>query len=70
MCLCGKLYKDVLIDNLKYCQEKKGLIIYSWCIMSNRAHLIAEAADRNLSDIIRDFKSYTAKVLFKAIAEK
>jgi len=37
--------------------------------MSNHVHLIAEAADHNLSDIPRDFKSYTAKLLIKAIVE-
>ncbi len=64
-----KVYKDILVDNLKYCQEKKGLIIYSWCIMSNHVHLIAVAIEHNLSDILRDFKSYTAKLLIKAIVE-
>ena len=37
--------------------------------MSNHVHLIAEATEHNLSNIIIDFKGYTAKVLFKAIAE-
>ena len=37
--------------------------------MSNHVHLIAEAADHNLSDMPRDFKSYTAKLLIKAIVE-
>ena len=37
--------------------------------MSNHVRLIAEKIEHNLSDIIRDFKSYTVKVLFKVIAE-
>ncbi len=64
-----KIHKNILIDNLKYCQEKKGSIIYSWGIMSNHIHLITEAIDHKLSDILRDFKSYTAKLLIKAIVE-
>ena len=64
-----KEYRDILIQNLKYCQEAKGLIIYSWCIMSNHVHLVAQASNSNLSDILRDFKSYTAKVLLNAIHE-
>ncbi len=64
-----KEYRDILIQNLKYCQENKGLIIYSWCIMSNHWPLVVQATDGNLSDILRDFKSYTAKVLLNAIQE-
>ena len=45
------------------------MIIYSWWIISNHVHLISEAVDHNLSDILRDFKSYTAKLLIKAIVE-
>ncbi len=37
--------------------------------MSNHVRLIAEKIEHNLSDIIRDFKSYTIKVLFKVITE-
>ncbi len=30
-----KRYRDIVIDSFKYCQENKGLKIYSWVIMSN-----------------------------------
>lgn len=64
-----KHYRDLLVDNLRYCQQHKGLIIYSWCIMSNHVHLVAAAKEQNLSDILRDFKSYTAKLLFTALQQ-
>jgi hypothetical protein len=25
-------YKEILIDNFKYCQENKGLELFGWCI--------------------------------------
>ena len=54
-------YRDVLIENLKYCQKNKGLIIYAYVIMSNHVHMIAEAKEGfYLGDIIRDLKKYTA----------
>ena len=31
-----KEYSDIVIDSLKYCQEKKGLVIYGWCPDSYR----------------------------------
>ena len=61
-------YKDILIKNLKYCQQNKGLIICSWCIMSNHVHLVASARGHNLSEILRDLKSFTAKEIMKTIA--
>ncbi|MCZ4222513.1 REP-associated tyrosine transposase [Pedobacter rhodius] len=62
-------YKDILVDNLKYCQEKKGLEIYAWCIMTSHIHLIIGSSGEKMEDIIRDFKGFTSKCLKKAIAE-
>jgi len=47
-------YKDILIDNLKYCQEKKGLEIYAWCIMTSHVHLIIGTTGEKMEDILRD----------------
>ena len=63
-------YKDILVDNLAYCQKQKGLEIFAWCIMSNHVHMIAKAEGiYSLSDILRDFKKFTSKAIFKAISE-
>jgi len=37
-------------------------------IMSNHMHLIVASSKTSLSDIIRDFKKYTATQIVKAIA--
>ncbi|MGE0019407.1 MAG: transposase [Draconibacterium sp.] len=63
-------YKNILIDNLKYCQTHKGLEIFAWCIMTNHVHLIIRAGgDIHLSDILRDYKKYTSKAIIKAITD-
>jgi putative transposase len=62
-----KEYRDIVVDSLKYCQQARGLQIYSWCIMSNHVHLIVSAKQNDLSDILRDFKKYTAKEIIRAI---
>lgn len=64
-----RTYVELLLDSLKYCQEKKGLQIYAWVVMSNHCHLILRAKDNNLSDIIRDLKKFTSKNIVKAIEE-
>lgn len=63
-------YKNILIDNLKYCQQNKGLEIFAWCIMTNHLHLIVRAQEGFLlQDILRDFKKFTSKALMQAIKE-
>jgi REP element-mobilizing transposase RayT len=61
--------KKVIIDSFKFCQEKKGLIINAYVIMSNHIHLIARAKEdsEGLSAIIRDFKKYTSKLLLNYV---
>ena len=63
------IYRDILVDSLKYCMKEKGLVVYAYVIMSNHIHLIAqsESETQTLSDIIRDFKSFTAKQINKQI---
>ena len=64
------VYKHIIIDSLIFCQKEKGLIIYSWCLMSNHLHLIAQAKeDISLSDILRDFKKFTSKQIIKTMLE-
>lgn len=60
-------YKEILIESLQYCQKEKGLLIYSWVIMSNHIHLIVSSNKVKLSDIIRDFKKFTATKIINAI---
>jgi len=53
--LSRPLYKDIIVESLRYCQNEKGLILYAWCVMSNHIHLIVAAQEGcNLSDILRD----------------
>lgn len=63
-------YKELLIDSLAYCQKEKGLRLFCYIIMSNHLHLIGKAQQGfELSGIIRDFKKFTSKQIFKAIEE-
>jgi len=63
-------YRIVVVDSLNYCVANKGLTIYAWCLMSNHIHLVAKADDGfRLSDIIRDFKKFTAKSIIEMIKE-
>ncbi|MEL6944742.1 MAG: transposase, partial [Bacteroidota bacterium] len=61
-------YKHIILDSLRYCQKEKGLNVYAYIIMSNHIHLIASAKEGyELSNILRDFKKFTAKQILKRI---
>ena len=63
-----KSYKDLLLDSLRHCQKEKGLVVYAYVIMSSHIHLIVEASGSTpLSDILRDFKKFTAKTILNEI---
>ncbi len=55
--------REVIIDSLKYSQKEKGLVIFAFVIMKNHIHLVVQASENNLSDIIRDFKKYTSRTI-------
>jgi len=63
-----EVYKEIIVDSLKYCTEEKGLIVYAYVIMSNHIHLIIRAKEGfAVNEIIRDFKKFTSKQLTKEI---
>lgn len=65
-----KAYKLKIIESLRYCQRYKGLEIYGWCLMSNHLHMIVRAIGKQtLSEILRDFKKFTAKAIIASITE-
>ena len=63
------IYKDILVDSLNFNVTNKGLLIYSWCIMTNHVHMIIGTKLNPMQDIMRDLKSYTSKEILKAIKD-
>ncbi|WP_298780538.1 transposase [uncultured Polaribacter sp.] len=62
-----KSYKDVVIESLAYCIKEKDMLLYGYVIMSNHIHLIMQSKTGKLSDLIRDFKKFTAKNILEKI---
>ena len=63
-----KEYKLIITDSLNYCVENKGLEIFAWCLMSNHLHMVCRAEEEyKISDIIRDFKKFSAKAIIREI---
>jgi len=64
-----QVYRDMIVNNLKYCQSEKGLEIFAWVIMSNHLHILARSSTGQLSNTIRDFKKYTSKAIIQSISD-
>lgn len=64
-----RVYKDVLIDSMKYCIANKELDLYAYFIMTSHVHLIIGSRGNKLENIMRDFKSFTATKLKETIKE-
>ena len=58
-----KEYFDIIVQSLSYCRKNKGLKLFAYVVMDNHVHFIASAD--NLSQIVKDFKSYTAREIIK-----
>jgi len=64
-----KTYFDCIVENLNICIDKKGLEIYSWCIMPSHVHLVFKSTIQKPQDLMRDIKSFTSKEMIKLIRE-
>ncbi|MEX1001741.1 MAG: transposase [Crocinitomicaceae bacterium] len=62
------VYKEALIDSLKYCIDHKGLNVYAYVVMTNHVHLLVNSEPSfKLEDTIRDFKRHTSKTVINLI---
>lgn len=63
-------YCQIIIDSLNYCRKNKGLLLFGFVIMPNHIHLIVSSKERlPLTDIMRDFKRHTSKLISKMLEE-
>nr|WP_262920498.1 transposase [Chryseobacterium timonianum] len=62
-------YFDIVINALDYCIKNKGMSIFGYCIMLSHVHLLFRSEKGEPSELIRDFKGFTVRVLLKAIEE-
>ena len=60
-----------ITNALKHCQEKKGLEIYTYCLMPSHLYLFCKGTDGFVfSNIMRDFKKFTSKQIVKTIQDE
>jgi len=64
------VFAEIVIDSLNYCIKEKGLLVYAWVLMPNHFHaIVASNEGVHLSDILRDFKKFTAGKILKELEQ-
>jgi REP element-mobilizing transposase RayT len=62
-----KSYRDLVLQSFEFCRKSKGMILYGYVIMSNHIHVVMQSKNGKLSDLVRDFKKFTASNILKMI---
>lgn len=63
-------YCDIIIDSLNFCKENKGLEVFGYVIMPSHLHMVARHNESKLNEVIRDFKSFTAKEIIRVVDQE
>ena len=62
------IYRDILLDSIRFCQANQGLMVHAWVLMSNHLHMICSCKPNNdIALVLRNIKSFTAMKLIDAI---
>ncbi|MBN1926961.1 MAG: transposase, partial [Prolixibacteraceae bacterium] len=56
-----QVYRDIVIESLRFAIENKNLNVFAFVIMSNHMHTIMQSGIGELSNTIRDIKKFTSK---------
>ena len=63
-------YFRIIVESLRYCQEKKGLLIYGYVIMLNHFHLMAQTVvGFKFQNVMRDMKKFTSKRISRELED-
>jgi putative transposase len=57
----------IILDSLRYLQERKKAKLYAYVVMKNHLHCIVLSDE--LNNVIRSFKSYTARAIIDYFKE-
>jgi len=60
---CNRDLASSVVDSLLQIREKRGIKLFSYCLMPDHLHLLLSlhGSGVSLSDVMRDFKSFTTR---------
>ena len=65
------VYRNILLDSIRFCQKNQGLSVHAWVLMTNHLHMICSFdAKQEPGLVLKNMKSFTAIKLIDAIINK
>lgn len=62
------VYKQVIVHTLNHFIETKGLVVFSWCLMTNHLHLLVQSQEGySLEEIEQQYKAFTTQKILSAM---
>ncbi|MEO7310556.1 MAG: transposase [Chitinophagaceae bacterium] len=62
------IYRNILLDSFRFCQQKQGLNIHAWVLMPNHFHMICSFRDGHQPGmVLKNIKSFTAIKIIDAV---
>lgn len=62
------IYREILLDSIRFCQRNQGLQVHAWVLMTNHLHMIYSCkGPQDPALVLKNIKSFTAIKLIDAI---
>ncbi len=62
------IYRNILLDSIRFCQLNQGLDVHAWVLMTNHLHMICSTKQgKDPGLVLKNLKSFTAVKLIDAI---
>lgn len=66
-----KVYRDIVLESWRFCQQRKGFQVHAYTIMPNHLHLIASCTSPyRMQDVMRDWKAFAARQMVDYLQDK
>ncbi len=62
-----QIYFNVLVDSVNYCRAEKDMELYAYCFMPSHIHFVFRSSSEKPSELLRDFKRYTSRMILETI---
>ncbi len=64
------MYKQLIVHSLNHFIDSKGLIVYGWCLMSNKLYLICQSMENlPLKELRAEFVAFTSGKIVEAMRD-
>lgn len=65
------MYKQLIVHSLNHFIDSRGLVVYGWCLMSNKLYIICQAQSNiSLEELRKKFVDFTCEKIIDAIKEE